>query len=414
MQKFSQPWGGPECGKVKEKCVFVRALKKLREDQDRGEPGSLGPVKRFQGQDFFKSFEKIDVTSSSVIFGPSILRGFGEYVVFGDIHGDILALLGALFLAGVIGEDARWKPRRDPKSPSRCVVQLGDMLDRGGRGSASHDSSGSSREELNALEYMFALDLEARSFGERVLCVSGNHELFAIMTAFDSKLDKVWNFTTKTTACPFPNEGVSRNAIFRTPGALRYFAIHRPPLAISSIGWLFAHGDLPVKDLREFVEVTHPVLIGQIRRKTRLDFASCVVAACNLLWAAYVIGLGGDSSLWEALGPALRGSSETGKKLSKFPLSVCTCRSLASLKTDGSCDCDSEVEVIGRILGIDWALFGGVALGHTVQARVSERCAGRVQLLDIGMSEAFRGFNAEGSIAVLLISVSQNMRVTHA
>ena len=97
--------------------------------------------------------------------------------------------------------------------------------------------------------------------------------------------------------------------------------------------------------------------------------------------------------------------------LSAFPNAVATCRTLAKMGSgDGAkCDCTGRVDEVGRILGFDWAVSGGIALGHTVNASISTQCGGKVQLLDIGMSEAFRGFNKTGKIALLRVCVGQKL-----
>ena len=406
---------GPFCGRVQDKCMYVPLLAQLTAEQNAGRPGRLGPVASFEGEGFFARFLDSEMTIRIILQGPAQLRGFGTIVAFGDIHGDLLSLLGVLHAAGCIDQNAHWLPSPDPTAPKRCVIQLGDLLDRGGRGDTSVDTSHSAREEVNLIEYVYALDLEARAVGERVLSLSGNHEEVALRAAFDPELAARFVYTTKQTACPFPRARRSREQVFATKGALRYFAMHRPPMAVSSLGWLFAHGDVPVQSLRRFKEKTHTKLIASIRSHTEMSTAEAVIGAVNLVWAAYVLELGGDLVLTRMLRKVLpRYESKTGfppVKLSSFPNDVMTCRTLANMgKPRGVvCDCEGRVDEVGRLLGLDWPVSGGIALGHSVSASISTQCQGKVQLLDIGMSEAFRGFNVEGKVAWLRVGVQQSI-----
>lgn len=393
--------------------MYQGLLSRLREQQAQGEPGSLGPVAAFSGEGFFDQFETLAPSVRELLEVRHRLVGYGEYFVCGDFHGDLLVCLGVLRLAGLIDEDANWVPPKDPKAPRRCFVQLGDMVDRGGRGDSSVDTSMMPREELNMMEYLYALDAEARKHGERVISVSGNHEMYAVEAAFDPQFAAKWNFETPATACPFPKEGISRNDLFRKPGALRYFAFVRPPLLVSSLHWLFCHGDVPIEELRAFL-ASHRKLVRRLRAQTRVSFAECVVGATNMLWAAHILMLGGDSYMLDLLRPALpRNEREDPdyfrNNMSPFPLAVCTCRTLARLNEGAACACEQKVDPVAQELGMDWATSGGIALGHTVQARLSAKCTGKVQLLDLGMSEAFRGYNTGHQIGLLRISVAQEL-----
>jgi hypothetical protein len=393
-----------KCGNIPEKCLYQKILLELRTDQNNGLAGTLGPVKSFIGLKFFDQFNSLSPSIRDVLEGSAYLSGYAKYYVCGDFHGDLMVALSVLRLSGLIDEDANWIPA-PPGTSRRCFVQLGDMVDRGGRGKSSVDTSYMPREELNLIEYMYELDIQARKNDERVLSVSGNHELYAVRAAFDKKLDVNWNFATKPTQCPFPTEGISRNELFRLPGALKYFAFIRPPLALSSLNWLFCHGDMPVKSLRKFLR-THRSIIRRLRNNTLLPFAACVVGATNMLWASHILLLGGDDSFAKLVAPALIGvETLSADALSAFPFAVCTCRTLARKK----CNCDTDVDPIARVLGLDWTVSGGVALGHTVQANLASKCAGKVQLLDIGMSEAFRGYNTDHHIGVLEISTVQEL-----
>jgi hypothetical protein len=399
---------GPSCGLIKSKCVFVSTLVELKYEQERGNPGSLGPVTKFQGNAFFESFVN-EPLSARKILEAGILKGHGELISFGDIHGDLLALLGVLRAAECIDDHAHWK-KRESNMAKRCVVQLGDMLDRGGRGDSSVDTSHMKREELNIIEYLHALNIEASACGERVISLSGNHELYALRSSIDNAVAERWNrFVTPATAQPLA--GKNRKDVLSSPGALKYFAMYRPLMAVSSMGWLFAHGDVPITGLRTF-QKSHERLLKYIRSYTVLTYAESVVGAVNLLWACHVLEIGGDASMTKQLSTVLPEEERVKgfkSELSPFALAVCTCRTLATMgKPEGiACNCTDNVDSVGDALALDWTISGGIALGHTVNANISASCKGRLQLLDIGMSEAFAGFNKTGKVAYLRVSVHQ-------
>lgn len=386
----------------------MKQLSKLKEDQERGYSGSLGPVKSFQGDAFFASFVNEPMTARGILEESGRIRGNGEIIAFGDIHGDFLALLGVLRAAECIDDHAHWKPR-DSK-PKRCVVQLGDMLDRAGRGNASTDTSHMAREEINIIEYLHCLNIEANTFGERVLTLSGNHELYALRSAVDPAVAERWGrYVSPATTQPLA--GRDRKDVLSSPGALRYFAMHRPLMAVSSTGWLFAHGDVPIAALLTF-QKSHTRLLRYIRSHTVLTCAEAVVGAVNLLWACHVLEIGGDTTMTKIISPMLPDDERTKgfkSELSPFALAVCTCRTLATMgKPEGiACDCSANVDSVGNALSLDWTISGGIALGHTVNANISTSCNGRLQLLDIGMSEAFAGFNTTGKVAYLRVSANQ-------
>ena len=72
---------------------------------------------------------------------PSILPNVSRIIAIGDLHGDLSALIHALRKAKVIGPRGEWIGK------DTVVVQVGDVLDRGGRG-----VSVPSTEELEEVE----------------------------------------------------------------------------------------------------------------------------------------------------------------------------------------------------------------------------------------------------------------------
>jgi len=82
-------------------------------------------------------------------------------VAVGDLHGDLAATQTALRLAGTIDENDRWV------GGTTVLVQTGDQLDRGD-------------DELEILDLLEALTVQAQAAGGAVHVLNGNHELMNV------------------------------------------------------------------------------------------------------------------------------------------------------------------------------------------------------------------------------------------
>lgn len=91
-------------------------------------------------------------------------------VVIGDIHGDWMALMSALKLAKVCNRRGQWIGGRTH------VVQVGDLLDRGGRGLGGSDEQSESR----IIRYLLDLKIQAKKSHGDVHLLLGNHELMNV------------------------------------------------------------------------------------------------------------------------------------------------------------------------------------------------------------------------------------------
>lgn len=92
------------------------------------------------------------------------LRG-RRLIAIGDLHGDFLAMVRSLELAGVCDENGKWI------GGTAVVVQVGDVLDRG-------DS------EIAILRKLRALKRQAKEQGGDVITMNGNHEIMNVMGDF--------------------------------------------------------------------------------------------------------------------------------------------------------------------------------------------------------------------------------------
>lgn len=82
-------------------------------------------------------------------------------IAVGDVHGDLQKLKEALRLAALINASDRWT------GGTATVVQIGDVLDRGG-------------EELKILYFLEKLKREAEESGGTIITMNGNHEIMNV------------------------------------------------------------------------------------------------------------------------------------------------------------------------------------------------------------------------------------------
>lgn len=82
-------------------------------------------------------------------------------IAVGDIHGDLEKCKESLRLAGLIDAAGNWS------GGSSTVVQVGDVLDRGG-------------EEIKTLYFLEMLKRQAEKSGGKVITMNGNHEIMNI------------------------------------------------------------------------------------------------------------------------------------------------------------------------------------------------------------------------------------------
>ena len=100
-------------------------------------------------------------------------------IAFGDIHGDLQALVGILYSAELIGDDGQWKEER-----STYVVQTGDLFDnyRSGVDKSCLKQKENIFDEFVILNFLTHLHKQAQKMPTKshiVLCI-GNHELMNV------------------------------------------------------------------------------------------------------------------------------------------------------------------------------------------------------------------------------------------
>lgn len=107
----------------------------------------------------YASSNKVDTTISTPL--QTIYPAPTRLIAIGDLHGDLEKAKQALRLAGLINAEDRWS------GGSATVVQVGDILDRGG-------------DELKIMYLFEKLKREAAKAGGTIITMNGNHEIMNI------------------------------------------------------------------------------------------------------------------------------------------------------------------------------------------------------------------------------------------
>jgi hypothetical protein len=174
----------------------------------------------------------------------------GRVVAFGDVHGDIDALLATLYAARVVNVQGEWI------GDTTTVVQLGDQIDRQrftNPEAVFKNKKGESRcPELEVLQYTEWLHTEAQKTHGNFFSLLGNHEIgstVANTSLFDYASDVDCQCFERMLELPETNEiklrGKGRQQQF-TPGsgkiAAKVFAAR--PVVIQIGEFVFSHADV--------------------------------------------------------------------------------------------------------------------------------------------------------------------------
>ena len=190
-------------------------------------------------------------------------------LVIGDLHGDYEATIKCLYKSGIITKDLRWN------GGQTVVVQMGDQIDRGGRGYNIKDENS----DLKIINLFSELHLEAIKFGGGVYSLIGNHELMNVMGNFDYVSPMgIYGFGGKT----------NRYNLFRPGGMIAKLLSTR--YAILKIGdWIFVHGGIDYNLIKKhsikFINILlQQFLKGDIRLGETPEFKKLFLHHNGLLW----------------------------------------------------------------------------------------------------------------------------------
>ena len=247
-------------------------------------------------------------------------------IVVGDLHGD-WEITKKLFLKyNIIDTNNRWIA--EPKDTK--IIQVGDILDRGGR----PDTIGDECSELKIMDFLDDLNDKAEVYGGGVYCLLGNHELMNVVGNFSYS-------GNMSIQCFGGKEG--RKKAFQPGGELaKRFACSRN--AVMKIGsFLFVHGGMNEKHMKKNIKQINGTMRDFLNGDKSLynqDFMDYYMAYNGILWNR-------DLSL-------------------------------------GSPDCEKLEKVL------KYYEVNGIIVGHTVQdSGINNKCGGKVWRVDTGMSSAF-------------------------
>lgn len=246
-------------------------------------------------------------------------------IAIGDVHGDYNAVVQSLLITRVVNIKLNWI------AGNSILVQMGDILDRGGRGTTYKDEDS----EIKIIYLFKRLKKQAKKKGGDVVCLIGNHELLNFQGIFDycSPMG-IKRFGSKKNRRDFYKPGnkmaISMTTLFK---------------AIYKIGpWVFVHGGirslLSKKYSIDYINnLMNQYLLGNIKLEKTKEFQELFLDENSILW--------------------YRGFSDR-----KVPCS--------SLKKSLD-NMDAKYMVVG----------------HTPQDCINSKCNNSIWRIDTGMSEAF-------------------------
>ena len=302
----------------------------------------------FENLDDFLNRKNHKITKddgSCMSIPPSVLsiEDTRRIVAIGDIHGDFNALLVALYKAKVIDMNGHWNGG-DTK-----VIQVGDILDKGGRGVPEDDGVDCKDDsEWRIILFLEYLNKEAKETDGAVFLLIGNHEIMNFRGDM--------RYTTSATIAYFG--GIkNRIELFKRGGIIAQ-KIACMTNSIMRLGdWIFAHAGITANIMKHYnsLEDINRDIRDYILNKLDIDENANVNKREYKLHK--LIG-STDGVIWT--------------RLYGVDVDENTCKSLN--------------KTLDMITGEDG---GGLVVGHTVQKDIKGDCEGRLFQIDRGMSSGF-------------------------
>ena len=311
-----------------------------------------------------------DLNTGACNSTPSVLAAVDRLIAIGDLHGDLTALLYALKKAGVIDYNGGWIGGKT------IVVQVGDVLDRGGRGVSV--PSDDELEEIEIFHYLYKLNNQARTCGGRVISLIGNHELMNILGDF--------RYASSEHVDGFGGYQERINAF--KPGSTLAKKISCNSLAIVKIGdWIFVHGGLLPEHIEMVIKTKDNDNNNNNNNKTNTFFKKINNLVRGVLNGDIRIDsisqdeekilFGGDGIFWT-------------RRYSDYNV------------TPESCD---QINKTLSLLDINHK-NGGIVVGHTPQKNINSVCKNKIWRIDTAMSEAFG--KREGANRIEILEINKN------
>ncbi|CAM6129740.1 unnamed protein product [Calypogeia fissa] len=292
-----------------------------------------------------------DVQNSSTKQEPvfTVYPAADRLIAIGDFHGDLNKAKEALFIAEVMDHKEKWIGGKT------VVVQVGDLLDRGG-------------DELKIIYLLEKLKIEAQRVGGEVHIMNGNHEIMNVGGDFRyvtpegldefkhwadwykmgnvlkercKGLEKPYDFFKDMPAKNMTDRSKARFAALRPGGPITSRFLARHPVVLAVGGNVFVHGGL----MQKHVDYG----ISKINREAREWMEG------KLKFRAPKLIRGSKSPVW----------------LRTF-----------SVEEENMVNCSTLNKVLSKIPGAK-----RMVMGHTVQlSGVNGVCKNRAVRVDVGMS----------------------------
>ena len=274
----------------------------------------------------------------------AIIEKKERIIVIGDLHADYektIRLFKNLNLIKEVNNKFIW----DAKPPNTCVVQLGDQLDGGGRGTGESDG------ELEIINFMEDMHTQAYLKGGGVYSLIGNHEIMNLLGDFRYASNK-----------DIDNQGGEelRRALFK-PGGDLFNRLSCTRSVILQVGsFLFTHAGVVPNNVKD---VKNP---------------SKFINHINYLMRQF-----------------LQGKKDINdKEIRKYFLEKETSIIWNRHYGNEQANC-SEVEKVTKTLNV-----GSLIVGHTIQNKINSKCDNKLWRVDVGISSIF---NNEENLSVLEI-----------
>ena len=282
---------------------------------------------------------KCDITYNSIIDPKE------RIIVLGDLHADFkntIKLLKKLKLIRIANDKYIW----DAEPKNTVVVQLGDQLDGGGRGLG--ESSG----ELEIINFMENVHVQAYRQGGGVYSLIGNHEIMNLMGDFRYASNK---------DIELQGGEELRRKLFR-PGGDLFNKLSCTRNAIIQIGsFLFAHAGVVPENIKNF------------------ENPKKFIKHINFLMKEFLQGKRDQND------------SEIKKYFLEKDTSIIWNRHFGN--DQANC---SQVEEVTKMLNV-----GHMIVGHTVQQKINSKCDNKLWRVDVGISSIFNNEKNSGVLEIL-------------
>jgi len=352
------------CDKIGIKChVKDKILAPLYEFR-RNNPNNLGEIGNIKFMEVSNFFAQASLVKYKNVYTCS------RCVSFGDIHADFLVLLTLLRLANLIDDTGNWT------GSNTIVVFTGDLLDRAGREDPKKGSNTSNnhREEVDIVQYLYFLNLQARQVDGGVVAVVGNHDIARVFWK------EMKNSYSKYIGDQNIGWGTHMNKMFEPGGLMAVFMAYNYPFIVKVNNFIFMHGG------------PTPEIINKISKKVQPN---------------YVI-----SFLNKTL---FRMFNLPNSKISEIIMMLVHERQFSKpvKKSIEEKDCIKNIQTLLHNFGVKDPLNGGFVIGHSIQEKIETYCDGFVWRIDLGMSEAFgRKIDGLHSLGGILIKSDPTVSVT--